>query len=282
MPISTNSSATSASAQGYLLQYFFWPLFFISHLLLVSLLAWHLLAQANFAYPLGYKLLDINAQIQEFAPRNHFKHDFEHTTPQQHLNIFAEISEAIQNSGKGLTEITYPLPNGTETAFMHNAEIIHLQDVANLVELLYQVGIIASIGWAILLFIAYRYKLLIPRLRIILLSYCAAIVAITIAVLSIGATHVFYWFHTKIFPEGHQWFFYYEDSLMTTLMKAPDIFGFIAVLLVSLIVIIWIISIWATHKLLSSHHLNNNQLKAANKIQSAPPHKPSTRNKRKK
>src|SRR5690606_11294750 len=122
-------------AQGYFLQYLFWPLFFISHLLLVSLLAWHLLAQVSFAYPLGYKLLAINAQIQEFAPRNHFKQDSEYTTRQQHLDIFAKISDAIQHSGKGLTEITYPLANGTETAFMHNAEVIHLQDVANLVAL---------------------------------------------------------------------------------------------------------------------------------------------------
>jgi hypothetical protein len=32
-----------------------------------------------------------------------------------------------------------------------------------------------------------------------------------------------------VFPPGHAWFFYYEDSLMTTLMQAPHLFGFIAV-----------------------------------------------------
>ena len=30
--------------------------------------------------------------------------------------------------------------------------------------------------------------------------------------------------HEMVFPDDHQWFFYYQDSLMTTLMKAPDIF----------------------------------------------------------
>jgi hypothetical protein len=43
-----------------------------------------------------------------------------------------------------------------------------------------------------------------------------------------GPVNVFYKLHTWIFPADHQWFFYYQESLMTTLMKAPDIFGGIA------------------------------------------------------
>ncbi|MFN2223885.1 MAG: DUF1461 domain-containing protein, partial [Candidatus Promineifilaceae bacterium] len=31
-----------------------------------------------------------------------------------------------------------------------------------------------------------------------------------------------------ICPPGHQWFFYYQDSLMTTMMKAPVLFAGIA------------------------------------------------------
>jgi hypothetical protein len=34
--------------------------------------------------------------------------------------------------------------------------------------------------------------------------------------------------HTVVFPADHQWFFYYKDSLMASLMKAPDIFAAIA------------------------------------------------------
>jgi hypothetical protein len=37
-----------------------------------------------------------------------------------------------------------------------------------------------------------------------------------------------------VFPEGHQWFFYYQDSLMSTLMKAPYLFGYIALALLVL------------------------------------------------
>jgi hypothetical protein len=43
-----------------------------------------------------------------------------------------------------------------------------------------------------------------------------------------GPTQVFYQFHLWIFPADHQWFFYWQDSLMSTLMKAPVLFGGIA------------------------------------------------------
>ena len=47
-----------------------------------------------------------------------------------------------------------------------------------------------------------------------------------------GFTEVFYYLHTVVFPAEHQWFFYYKDSLMASLMKAPDIFAAIAAQLV--------------------------------------------------
>jgi len=234
----------------YFTHYLFWPLFFVSHLLMVSLIAWHLLAQVNFAYPLAYKLLDINAQVQEFAPHNLHKKDFEYTTAQEHWDLFAQITQSIQNHGKGLAEIEYTLPNGSHTPFMHNAEVVHLQDVANLVDKLYTVGIIAGVFWVMLLIAAYRYQLKLPSLPKVLLGCCTLVIAISAIILSLGPTKVFYWFHTQIFPEGHQWFFYYEESLMTTLMKAPDIFAFIALLLLGLMIILWTASIWASNKIL--------------------------------
>jgi len=42
--------------------------------------------------------------------------------------------------------------------------------------------------------------------------------------LVIGVENLFYGLHTIVFPDDHQWFFYYEDSLMSTLMQAPNIF----------------------------------------------------------
>lgn len=216
-----------------------WPLVFIGQLLATSLLAWHLLAQIDFAYPTGYKLLGLHSHIAEYAPRNRHIHGFEFTQPKEHWALFAQITESVQNHGEGLEDIHFTLPNETKIPLMHDAEIIHLQDVSQLIHQFYLAGIAGFFMWIIALAIAYQQKLNFPSLRNIVLGFCGGIFAASSIVLSLGATKVFYWLHTKVFPEGHQWFFYYEDSLMTTLMKAPDIFAFIAALLLVLLIIIW-------------------------------------------
>ena len=230
--------------------YLVWPLVFVGQLIATALLAWHLLAAIDFAYPTGYQLLGLQKHIAEYAPRNRYKHGFEFTGPQEHWDLFAQITQAVQHNGKGLAEISYRLPNGTREPFMHAAEITHLQDVSHLIDQFYLAGSLAAILWIICFVIAYRQRLRFPPTRKIVLGFCGGIFIVTSLVLSIGATRVFYWFHTKIFPEGHQWFFYYEDSLMTTLMKAPDIFAFIASLLLAVWIIAWGLSTWAMISLL--------------------------------
>jgi len=230
--------------------YLVWPLIFIGQLLATSLLAWHLLAQVNFAYPAGYKLLDLDKHIAEFAPLNHYIHGFEFTQPKDHWKLFAQITDAVQHNGEGLADISFQLPNDTRIPLMHSAEITHLQDVSHLINKFYLAGYAGAFIWAIFLFIAYRQGFSFPSLRNILLGFFAAIFVITTIILTMGATNVFYWFHTKVFPEGHQWFFYYEDSLMTTLMKAPDIFAFIASLLLITLIIIWGLTTFGMAKLL--------------------------------
>ncbi|MES2825774.1 MAG: DUF1461 domain-containing protein [Pseudomonadota bacterium] len=232
--------------------FIFWPVFFIAHLLTFSILSWHLLAQIDFAYPLGYKLLDLQQHIQENAPENRFKHKFEYTTPQQHWDLFSQITSAIQHHGKGLVDISYTLPNGSSTPLMHQAEIIHLQDVANLIDVIYRIGILSAILWLALMITAYRKQISFPPVKKILTGFVVSIASISIIIVSLGATDIFYWLHTKIFPDGHQWFFYYEESLMTTLMKAPDIFAFIALLLISLLMTLWISSVWGINRVLTN------------------------------
>tara|TARA_Y100000588_G_scaffold356149_1_gene412087 strand:- start:498 stop:764 length:267 start_codon:yes stop_codon:yes gene_type:complete len=79
-----------------------------------------------------------------------------------------------------------------------------------------------------------------------------ALSAITTGVVfALGPKQVFYWFHIKVFPEGHQWFFYYQESLMSTLMKAPDLFGFIAVLIAVLTLSIFCVACYGTQILLT-------------------------------
>jgi hypothetical protein len=229
-------------------RFFFWPLFFTCQLIALALMSWHLLAQFHFAYPIGYQFLHLDKHIAEFAPLNRYKDDFQLTTAEEHWRLFGEISDAVQSSGKGLHAINYSLKSGETTSLMHDAEIIHLQDVAKLIDVFYVTGTLCLLAWIGLIFFAHQQKLTLPSVKKILLGFLAGFAAITIIVFVIGPTAVFYWFHVQVFPDGHQWFFYYQDSLMTTLMKAPDIFAFIATLLLSLLITLWCASLYGINR----------------------------------
>lgn len=221
------------------IQKIFWPIFFLLQLVALSLISWHLAAQLHFAYPVGYDLLGLEKHIAEYAPLNRNKDDFEYTTRADHLRLFGEITDAVQDSGRGLQNISYTLPNGRSTGLMHEAEIIHLQDVANLIDSFYRVGIICLIAWLVLIPWAIWKQWQLPSSRKVLAGFVVGIgLAITVVVL-LGPTDVFYWLHEQIFPPGHEWFFYYQDSLMTTLMKAPDIFAFISAFLLMILGLLW-------------------------------------------
>lgn len=237
----------------HLQHFLLWPLFFTCQLIALALVSWHLLAQFHFAYPTGYKLLNLDQHIAEYAPQNRYKQQFESTAPADHWRLFGEISDAVQNSGKGLGDIRYPLPGGQTTPLMHEAEIVHLQDVANLIDVFYATGVSCLFIWLGLIALAYWQRLVPPASKYILLGFLAATLVIALAIMLIGPTAVFYWLHVQVFPEGHQWFFYYEESLMTTLMKAPDIFAFIALLLVTLLMTLWCAIVYGLNRLLRAN-----------------------------
>lgn len=228
----------------------FWPVFFSCQLLALALLSWHLLAQVHFAYPAGYQLLKLDAHIAEFAPLNRYKDDFEFTSAQEHWRLFGEISDAVQNRGEGLADIRYSLKNGEPAALMHKAEIVHLQDVANLIDGFYRLGAAALVLWLVLIALARQQQLRLPALKKVLAGFGAGLATIGLLVWIAEPKNLFYWLHEQVFPAGHQWFFYYQDSLMTTLMKAPDIFAFIALLLVALFMVFWGASVWGINRLL--------------------------------
>lgn len=242
-------------------RFLFWPLFFTCQLVTLSLLSWHLLAQFHFAYPAGYKLLNLEHHIAEYAPLNRYKDGFEFTAPTEHWRLFGEISDAVQNSGIGLGDIRYSLQDGQSTPLMHHAEIVHLHDVANLINIFYLTGLISLVIWLTFIVVAYWQKLTPPAIQQVLAGFLVAIILLALIILFIGPTAVFYWLHVQIFPDGHQWFFYYEESLMTTLMKAPDIFAFIAVLLLLLLISLWAVSLYAINRLLQHTARQNAQAK---------------------
>lgn len=231
-------------------RYLLWPLLLIGHLLAVSLLAWHLLAQVNFAYPLGYQWLDVHTHIQTFGPENRYKDHFERTSKEEHYRLFDEITRAIQNGGQGLKDIHYTLPDGQLEPLLRPAEVVHLQDVANLVRDVYRLGLFGAVLLILTLSYAFYRRCQLPPARKLLIGFTIAIAALAALILLIGPVRVFYALHDYIFPDDNPWFFYYQDSLMTTLMKAPDLFGLIAVFLVALFAVLWGLSVWAIAVLL--------------------------------
>jgi hypothetical protein len=233
-------------------RFFFWPLFFICQLLALSLLSWHALAQIDFAYPTAYQLLRLDETIATYAPQNLYKRDFETTSAPQHWQLFAQIVDAVQSGGRGLAEIHYPDRRGQPTALLTEKEIVHLQDVAHLIDRFYAVAASALLLWLGLVLLACRQRWPLPPLPKVLAGFACGLTLVGLIVLGIGPQKIFYWLHTVVFPAEHQWFFYYYESLMTTLMKAPDLFAFIAALLLGLLVACWCLAIYPLQKLLPS------------------------------
>lgn len=215
---------------------------------LALFLAWHTLSSVHFLYPLLYDTLDFGAVIQHYAPLNIHKSDFEQTDRTQHIALFAEIVRAINRGGEGLAEMVYYTPQGQVIdTFLHSAEVIHLQDVANLLETLTRATYWVMGGLCLLVMGLKWKKRPLNHLAKTLGWTLAALGGGTFLVIAWDAQALFYALHTLVFPEQHQWFFYYQESLMTTLMKAPDIFAAIAGLLLVVAfgycaIILWLIS----------------------------------------
>ena len=225
--------------------YALWTMYSLGSLLVCVWMAWHLTAQANFFYPTWYSVLDINQTIEQTMPKHLYKKNFVVTDQEEHFRLFAEIVNAIQNRGRGLEEIVYYSPQGNLLGqLLTENEIIHLQDVANLVNLLGWYSIAFILMCLIILSACIFFRIRMPAFKQLCYSMIATVLVCSLSILMIGAKQFFYWLHTVVFPKNHQWFFYYEESLMSTLMKAPDLFAPISVLIIVVGMIIWIIHIF--------------------------------------
>ena len=180
----------------------------------------------NYGYAFWYEQLGIEAHIAKFAPQNRQgKNGFETTDYDSRYQLFAGISEAVNNGGEGLRTLSYTTSDGATTQLLlTDPEAVHLEDVANLIDLLVPVGWAALILLIVLVVTARLGKLTLPGIGKSLLTLLAIAALCAIVIVAVGAHDVFKAMHEMVFPDDHQWFFYYQDSLMTTLMKAPDIF----------------------------------------------------------
>ena len=211
---------------------YLWPTYVITLFLSSLLISWHTLATVDFGYSSAYKLLSIPEHIQQFAPINRNKKHFETTNKEEHHRLFSEIVVSIQDGGKGLADISYyyqsqPIPYQPQPIpLLIQAEVLHLQDVANLIDTLYPVGIGMILISLLLIALIRHFKLPAPSLFQATASIRILLLALAATLIIFGPEEVFNWFHIQVFPEGHQWFFYFQESLMATLMKPPDLFAF--------------------------------------------------------
>ncbi|WP_339073991.1 DUF1461 domain-containing protein [Teredinibacter turnerae] len=191
-------------------------------------ISWFVLALSNFGYGLWHDIGGIEEGIEKYGPLNRFKPGFADTTRAQRIDLFQQINYSVHHGGEGLAQIHYQTPSsGGVQLLLRAPEIEHLQDVANLIDFLRVVALGAILAWGIASVLLWRKRAL-PRL----LDQCAGLaiwlLPAVVAVLIIGPETVFNFMHVQVFPPGHQWFFYYQESLMSTMMLAPVLFGWIA------------------------------------------------------
>lgn len=200
----------------------------LSGLLLALAMSWLVLAQMNFSYGIWHDHAGIGAAIDEYGPSNLYRQGFHLTTRDQRIELFEGINRSIHAGGAGLAELSYKVPDHPEQTLLRQPEVVHLQDVANLIGYATYAAVIALIIWFGLLIYYVKSHKPVPSLKVQLVGTLFFMLTVAILVVVIGPVKVFYALHELLFPDGHQWFFYYQESLMSTMMKAPELFGWIA------------------------------------------------------
>ncbi|KAG1682860.1 Peptide methionine sulfoxide reductase MsrB [Nymphon striatum] len=195
--------------------------------------SWWLLSKVDFTYSYLHDHAGIAENIERYAPKNSYKNDFVNTTKEKRVELFSGIVDSIQNKGLGLEGLSYSDKNNKSIPLLTEAEVIHLQDVAVLLKKASLVAGVATLLWLIIvLMMRNRGQQLPPAKQVVATSLI--VLMIIAGVLSLGPEKVFNQLHIWAFPDNHQWFFYYEESLMSTMMKAPYLFAYIAALTVGL------------------------------------------------
>ena len=233
----------------------YWSVFAGALLVASLFISWQALAAFDFAYPVWHEALGIDDTIAHYGPENRWRQGFEQTTPSERARLFAAIVDAIHAGGRGLAELRYHAPGGRELGrLLREPEIVHLRDVARLVGWFETAG-----STALALVIAFtaearwRRRVLPPARRF--LGGAAVMLAVAgVALLAIGPVELFYALHEVVFPDDHPWFFWYEDSLMSTMMQAPNLFGAIAAVWLPFALALAWAGLWAVGRLLERGH----------------------------
>jgi len=207
-----------------------WFLYALATAVLGLGVTWGLYAQIDYGYPFWYQALDIGEHIDDYGPLNRYQRpDLQTLDAEHHQALFNQIRVAVHDGGRGLASIRYRDRHGTPVFLLRPAEVQHLRDVARLIDHGRVALTIAFLAWLPLAIgVAARPA---PDWRRRALVAVTPLFAMVVWLLISGPEAVFYQFHIWLFPADHEWFFYWQDSLMSTLMKAPVLFGGIAVVL---------------------------------------------------
>ena len=246
---SNHDNSNFKSIASILLKQTLWLTWALTLLICCLGISWQVSKSVNFSYSFWYQQLSIDKTIANNVLKNiHGKRDFPINDANLHQEKFIDIVNAIHQQGRGLKEISYQNAQGQVRQFLTVSEIQHLQDVANLLDKVVKISWVSVLCLISIFFIYYHNSITksyavsqvaskrlsfiaiatIPSAKQKLMSVFASCLLI-VAILSLwGFTSVFYYLHTVVFPADHQWFFYYYDSLMSTIMKAPEIFAAIA------------------------------------------------------
>ncbi|WP_300427960.1 DUF1461 domain-containing protein [uncultured Thalassolituus sp.] len=201
-----------------------WGVVLLAGLLASLATGWMLHKPVDYGYGFWYDQMEIDQHIERYGPKNRYIRGFNHLTRDDHLALFGGIVDAVHSQGQGLRELEFTDRYGRTKPLLREPEVVHLQDVANLIDVLSVAGAISLLGAAVGSFVLARRRIAIRwKQQGLLLGGLLGGLGLVLVVA--GPTAVFYQLHVWIFPDDHQWFFYYQESLMSTMMKAPDLFG---------------------------------------------------------
>lgn len=225
--------------------------FGILSFLVALILSWVFLAPQNFWYGLWHDHTSIGAAIDKYGPQNRYIPGFAETTREQRASAFAEINKAIHRGGEGLADISFDTQSFGRQKLLREPEIAHLQDVADLISLLKFLVLIVIVCWLIIVIRGFKRRRL-PSIKQQFWGTTVFVIISASIVFLIGPKKVFNTLHIWVFPKENAWFFYYQDSLMSTLMEAPYLFGWIAAALLFWALIFYFVLQLFTYSIVNS------------------------------
>lgn len=204
--------------------------------------SWMINASVGYGYSWLYSLMDIEQHIETYGPQNRFRQGFESVGADGHIAAFSAIVASVHEQGKGLPAIEYQVA-GKSIPLLHQAEIVHLQDVANLIDSIHYLAFAIALLFFVAVFIGNRFlqqNSVKADAKGVAAIFGILLLLLSVLVFAFGPKEVFYQMHVWVFPDNHQWFFYYQDSLMSTMMKAPDLFAGIALQIILIAILLFL------------------------------------------